>query len=830
VSIDATVLNDLVYSVRTLRASPVLAFAAITTVALGIAASTAIFTVAEAVLLRPLPYKAADRLVVATAEMRHRNTVDLPLSAPDYFDLRRGAATMFEDFAAVQTGRTVVRHDDGTVEQVRFASVSPNFLTLLGATVVIGRTFTDADGQPLTEKDAVPGQPHLRRPSTVAVLSYEYWQRRYGGNAAVLGQGLSGSRSGATIVGILAPGFELLFPPNQNVERSPDVWVAARLSSDASQRPMLSHRVVGRLRDGVGLEAARGEADAVAAGLRKNFPLWNTAGFHIGLEPFHRYLVAQAEPALTALMVAAICLLLVACANVANLLLVRASLREREFAVRAALGGTAWRLVRQMLAEALVLAGAGTIVGMALAWGGLRVLLALAPSNLPRLESVGLNPLAFSFAVLLGVGAAAVFGVAPALRGSRTDTMASLRMAGSTAGLEKGRVLRASVVVGEIALSLMLLVGSGLMLRSFIALRAIDPGFVAPGLLTFELLGFQEYTTPERRHAMMRAVHAALSAIPGVERATAASPFPLADQIYPIRWGKEEALTDPSKFQAVDYHIVLPGYFETLGTRLIAGRTFVDADNAPERRIVVIDHVLASKAFPGGAAVGQRILIRIRTPQPEWVEVVGVVAHQRARSLADAGREQVYFTDGFLGHGAASRWAVRTTRDPAQYQTALRSAVSRVGGQLVATEFQTMDSLVDRSQAGTRFSFVLLVVLASAAALLAATGIYGVLSTNVRQRTAEIGVRLALGATPSSVFGLVVRQGLALSAAGIAIGVVAGLGLAQTLTSMLVGVSARDPMTFLASTALFLFVAATASVLPARRAAAVDPTTALRGG
>ncbi len=716
------------------------------------------------------------------------------------------------------------------MEQVRFASVSPNFLTLLGGAVVIGRTFTDADGQPLTEKDAgPPGQPYLLRSTTVAVLSYDYWQRRYGGSAAVLGHGLAGPGTGANIVGVLAPGFELLFPPKQNVERSPDVWVAARLSSDASQRAMLSHRVVGRLRDGVRLETARAEADAVAAGLRKNFPLWQTAGFHIRLEPFHRYLIAQVEPALVALMVAAICLLLIACANVANLLLVRASLCEREVALRAALGASPWRLVRQMLAEALILAGAGTIIGMGLAWGGLQALLAVAPANLPRLESVGLNPVAFAFAALLGLGAAAVFGVAQAQHGSRTDMIAFLRMAGSTAGLEKGRALRSGVVIGEIALSLMLLVGSGLMLRSFIALRSIDPGFAPPGILTFQLLGFEQYTTPERREATMQAIHMALSAIPGVKRVTAASPFPLADQIYPIRWGKEDALTDSSKFRAVDYQVVLPGYFETLRTRLIAGRSFVEADNAPKRRVVVIDEVLAAKAFPGGSAVGQRILIRVRTPEPERVEVVGVVAHQRPSSLAEAGREQIYLTDGFLGHGAASRWAIRTTADPAQYQRAVRTAVSKLGGQLVVAEFQSMDTKVDRSQAGTRFSFVLIAVLASVAALLAAVGIYGVLSTNVRQRTAEIGVRLAVGATPSSVFGLIVRQGLVLSAAGIAIGVAAALGLTQTMTSMLVGVKGRDPMTFVVTTVLFLLVAATASVLPARRAAAVDPTTALRG-
>ncbi len=806
-----------------------MASVAIATIALGVGAITAIFSVAEAVLLRPLPYRAADRLVVATAQMRQRNAVDLPFSGADFLDLRRGATAMFEDFAAVQTGRTVVRQENGTVEQIRFASVSPNFLTLLGGTVLIGRGFTAADGQPLEGLEGgSAGQPYLLRSTTMAVISHEYWQRRYGGSAHVLGQGLTGPGAGARIVGVLAPGFELLFPPAQNVDQSPDVWLAARLSSDGSQRAMLSHRVVGRLRDGVRLEAAQAEADAIAAGLRKDYPLWQTAGFHIRLEPFHRYLVAQVQPALIALLVAAICLLLIACANVANLLLVRASLRGREFALRAALGANSWRLIRQLLAEGVFLVGAGTLVGTGLGWGGIQALLAVAPTNVPRLGSVGFSPVACGLGTLVGLTAAAVFGVVPARHATPTDVNAFLRMTGSTAGLEKGRALRAGVVVGEIALSLMLLVGSGLMLRSFIALRTTDPGFTASGLLPFQVLGLEQYTSPERREAMMGAVKTALSEIPGVERATAASPFPLADQIYPIRWGKEDALTDPSRFRAVDYQIVLPGYFETLRTRLIAGRAFVPADNAPERKVVVVDQLLAVKAFPRGSAVGQRILIRIRTPEPEWVDVVGIVAHQRSSSLAESGREQIYFTDGFVGHGAASRWAIRATGNPAQYQRAVQTAVSKLGGPLVTDEFQSMDALLERSQAGTRFSFILIAVLAAVAALLAAVGIYGVLSTNVRQRTEEIGVRLAVGATPSSVFRLIARDALVLSAAGIAIGLAAALALTQTMTSMLVGVTARDPVTFVVITVLFLLVAATASVLPARRAAAVDPTTALR--
>jgi putative ABC transport system permease protein len=374
-----------------------------------------------------------------------------------------------------------------------------------------------------------------------------------------------------------------------------------------------------------------------------------------------------------------------------------------------------------------------------------------------------------------------------------------------------------------------LLVGSGLMIRSFLELQRIDPGYDPRGLLTFQLLGGGPVTN-EQGAARGRQLDERLRAIPGAQSVTASFPFPLGGGFSTIRWGLEEALADASKFQAVDWQVVRPGYFETMRTPLVAGRTFTEADNTPKRNVVVVDTELAAKAFPNQPAVGKRILIRIRTPEPEWVEIIGVVRHQRVTSLADPGREQVYVAEAFLGFGAANRWAVRTGGDPAQIAGAVRAAVAEVNPQYLVTELRPMDALVLQAQAGTRFSLMLIGVFAVMAALLVAVGLYGVLSTVVRQRTAEIGVRMAVGAAPGQILRLVVGHGLRLSAAGVLLGVVAALALTRGMMTMLVGVRPTDPLTFAAMVVLFFVIALLSSWLPARHAAGLDPTTALREG
>jgi putative ABC transport system permease protein len=421
-----------------------------------------------------------------------------------------------------------------------------------------------------------------------------------------------------------------------------------------------------------------------------------------------------------------------------------------------------------------------------------------------------------------------IFGIAPALQASRPDVMNILRSIGRSGGLGGGRRLRNIVVITEVALSFVLLIGSGLMIRSFIALQRIDPGYDPHNVLTFQLFGAGGLRESEERAAFVRDLRGRLGALPGVESVTASYPFPLAGQFSPLRWGMGEALSDPSKFQAADWQVVLPGYFEALRTPLLAGRAFTEADDAPERKVVIIDQFLAAKAFPNESAVGKRILVRFAAPEPEWVEVIGVVRHQRQTTLAEPGREQVYFTNGFNRNRLATYWGVRTKGDPAQYAAVIRAEVAKFKPNLLITEMRPMEALVKQAQAGTRFSLLLIGVIAVIAALLACVGLYGVLSNVVRQRTAEIGVRMALGATPGSIFKLVVGHGLRLSAIGVAAGMVAAFGLTRAMTSMLVGVNATDPITFTAMAALFLIIAAVASGLPARRASRLDPNIALR--
>jgi putative ABC transport system permease protein len=828
--------KDFVFAARSLSKSPVLLSTGVITIALGIGASTAIFSVTNTLLLRPLPYKNPERLIIACGDMRKRNVKDFPFSNAEYFDLREADKNTFEDFAGVLTGRRLLLRQDGTPEQVRFAAVTPNFFRLMGVTIQVGRDFSDADGQPQppapppgNAPDGANGPPAPQLP-TIAIISYEYWQRRFGGNTRVLGQSIksTGAAPAPQIVGVLAPGFELLFPPDANMERLPDIWIANRLAYDAANRNNVSLRVIGRLKPGVTFERAQIAADAYSLHEQSLDRILTTADWHVRLVPLQQHLVAEVRPAILALMGAVIFLLLIACSNVANLLLVRASLRERELAVRTALGGSRWRLVRQMLAEALLLSGLGTVLGLALAWIAIHELLVIAPANLPRLDAIKIDPMVLVFSALAGLAAAAIFGVVPALRAARPDVIHVLRASGRTSGLGGGRLLRNIVVITEVALSFVLLIGSGLMFRSFLELQRINPGFDSRNLLTFLLIGGPPGRTPDQRAALQRETRRALSSMGGVESVSAAFPFPLAGGFNPVRWGLEAALADPSKFQAANWQIVLPGYFEAMRHRLIAGRTFTEADSAPDRKLVMIDDVLAAKAFPNRSAVGQRFLTRIITKEPEWVQVIGVIGHQREESLATPGREQIFFADGFFGHGAAVYWTIRTAGDPSKYGDAVRSTIARISPQSVIMDLQPMDVLVGKAQAGTRFSLLLIGVLGVIAALLAGVGLYGVLATTVRQRTAEIGVRMALGAAPASVFRLMVGQGLRLSAAGIVLGLIAAVGLTRVMISMLVGVKPTDPVTYVAMVAIFLVITASASWIPARRAAMLDPTHALR--
>jgi putative ABC transport system permease protein len=820
-----TFLNDLVFSLRTLRKHPAFAATAILTIGLGLGASAAIFSVVNAVLLRPMPYPDADRLVHVWPDLRNRNVRDFMSPPGDLYDLRQ-QTTAFDGLAGYSTGRVPITGDEGEPEQVPAAFVTVNFLQVMGARVARGRDFTEEDGAPLAPPP--PGVAPTPVPPKV-ILTYEFWQRRFGGREDIVGGNVRVGNNQGEVVGILEPGFELLLPPDVQHERTPAMLSALRPNWFTGNRANVSLRTIGRLKAGTSMQEAQQQVDVVATDLRKRFATKESAGLHFRLERMYDDLVQDVRPAILVLMGAVTFVLLIACANVANLLLVRSAGRQRELAVRAALGGSRRRLVRQMLTESLVISVGGVLLGLLVAQAGIETLRQIGPATLPRLQTVTIDPIVVSFAAAAGVLSAVIFGVVPAFRASRPDVMDVLRAGGRTAGLATGRYLRSAVVVAEVALSLVLLIGAGLMVRSFVELTRIQPGFDPGGVMTFQMSNVGQLNTPQLRQTFLRTVQEALRALPGVQAVTAVSPMPLdGGGATGARWGTEEALSNPAAFHQGTVHFVLPGYFEAIGGRLIAGRTFTAEDNREDREVIVIDERLAAMAFPNQSPIGKRILARVRTDDPVWYEIIGVVGHQRHLSLSGPTREAIYFADGYMGHFAVNRWAVRSTVDSAAAAASIRDAIRKINPRIIITELQPMSAFIDRAMAPTRFALFLVSVFAAVAAVLAAVGLYGVLATTVRQRTSEIGVRIAFGAHSSSIFRLVLLQGLRLSAIGLVIGLVVAAATTGVMRSMLVGVAPTDPATFAAIAALFIAVAAIACWLPARRAARLDPITALR--
>ena len=823
--------GELRYAARVLRKAPAFTLTAVVTLALGIGATTAIFSVVNAVLLRPLPYADADRLVLVQSDMLARHVTDFPMPPGDLPDLRE-QGTLFDQVAAVATFPGPLGDDGFAPEQIMVAGATTNLFDVLGLRTVLGRSFVPSDGAPAPAAGppgaAAPAAPPP--PPGMAVLSNGFWRRRYGGDPHIVGKTIKVFGGSTEVVGVLAPGAELLLPPDLGVNRRPDLWLAFRIDYATASRINVFMRFIGRLKPGVTVAQAQSQVNGIVADLKQRFPINVSVGLRWRVEPMHEYLIAGAKPGVLAIMGAVLFVLLIACANVANLLLVRASSRERELVVRAALGAGRAGLIRQVMAESCLIALGGTVLGVGLAFAGIALLRPLAPATLPRIDLTAIDLKVLGVAVLAAFVSAMVCGLVPALRASSADAGAVLHSASRTAGLGGGKYLRNAVVVIEVALAFVLLVGSGLMVRSSIALLETDPGFDSSGVLAFVAAppNGPAFARPEQRQSFMRGLRDRLAAIPGVTSVSAAFPAPLDGRQGNARYGTEEAAADPAKFQQADVHVVLPRYFETMRTRLIAGRTFTEDDNAPTRTVVVIDDLLAAKAFHGKSAVGERLLIRARGNDPEWVQIVGVVAHQRSASLATPGREAMFLTDGYFGFGGATRWLLRGRGDPLALAGAVRREVAAYAPSVPVAELQPMEDYVTAARAPTRFALILIGVFGVIAAALAAVGLYGVLATAVRQRTAEIGVRMTFGAEAAGIFRLIIGQGLRLSGLGILLGLGAAFAATRVMASLLVGVKPTDPLTFAAIAVLFVAVAALASWMPARRAAQLDPAVALR--
>ena len=829
-----TFLKDVAYAARTLRKNPGLTTVAAITIALGIGACTAVFSVVNGVLLRPLPYGEPERLVLVWSELRTRNVLDFPMPIPDLRDVRQTSTTIDGAAGMFAPGRVAISGDDGEPEQVRGVGATSNIFQVLGVRVALGRDFNDADSAPLAPPP--PGAAPQQAPPVpvTAIISHQFWQRRYGGNPNVIGKviGFGGGQGRAEIVGVLPADFQLLFSPRTGIEPNVDIWTAARLNFDTAARSTGALRVIARLKPGVSEAQAQADFDRIAAALREAWPTKKNVNLHLRVVGMHKDIVSGVRPLVLALFGAVVFVLLIACANVANLLLVRAAGRQREFVIRTAIGGARGRLVRQVLTETLMLAAVGGLGGVVLGYGGVNLLAAMAPARLPRLEDIRVDGAVLAFSVAATVLTAVICGLVPALRASQQNVAEIVRA--THPNLRAGRRLRYTVVLAEVALSFVLLVGSGLMMRSFIALQQVDPGYAYENVLTF--FRPAAFPSPEQRDTFMRRVEERLRAVPGVTAVGAAQPFPLDGGTANIPYASEDTgSTDPAAFRQANFHVVTPGYFEMIGARLLKGRTFTTADNVQgQAEKVVIDDIAAAQFYPRGDAVGRRLLIRNlfgggapNAPQNVAVEIIGVIAHQRHETLTELGREGIFFVEAYTGFGVP-RWGLRTSGDPAAVASAVAAAVREVDARVPISEVQPMTALVEKANGPTRFAATMIGIFATVAVILAAIGLYGVLATTVRQRTAEIGMRMVCGAHPRGILRLVLAEGLQLSAVGMLLGFGIALSLTNVIQSMLVAITPTDPLTFAAITALFLVVVMTSALIPALRAARVDPVVAIR--
>jgi predicted permease len=663
----------------------------------------------------------------------------------------------------------------------------------------------------------------------VVVISDGLWRRKFGADPALVGKTLRLSGEARTVVGIMPPGFELIYASDASVPSEIDVWRPFR--DDVAKRPrdLGFLRMIGRLKPGARVAEAQAELDGIAASLRSEFREYATPGLALTVGPLHGDAVRETRPILLALFFGVGMVTLIACANVANLLLARATRREREISLRAALGATRGRLARQLLTESLLVAFLGGVAGLAVGWGALRLILALRPATLSRVQSAGLSPsvIAFTFAITAAVGV--LSGLAPVAAALRRSLAGGFRERGPAAGSPRGQ---RALVLAEVALGFVLLAGSGLMVRTFVGLLHADPGFRSAGVLTFQIgLAGGKYPDDAAGQRFFRTLRDRVRAIPGVESAGAVSHLPLDDypNWYEYYW-REGAPASERNTVMADHRAILPGYFRSMGIELVAGRDFSDDDTPGRPNVIVVDESLARRTWPGETALGKRLeatFIHEGSFDPTVAEVVGVVRHVRDHSLAEDGRGQIYVS--YL-QSARERLAftVRTAGDPQALAGAVREAAASLDRDLAVAKIRTMDSYVAAARQSTRFVTAVATALAGVALLLAFVGIYGVVACSVAARTGEIGVRMALGGTPARILWLVVGQTLRTTAAGLAIGLAGSLLLTNLIARLLYGVGPRDPATLASAAAVLAGAGLLAGLLPARRATRVDPTAALR--
>jgi predicted permease len=803
-----TLLQDLRYGVRALRTQPGFTLAAVIVIALGIGANTAIFSVVNTVLLRPLPYPQPDELVMVWESAPKLGFPHNDVAPANFLDWRN-QNKVFRHLAAFG-GHSVSLTGRGEPERVEGARVSANLFPLLGVAPALGRAFTEDE-----DRDGA---------ANVIVLSYGLWQRRFGGDSGIVGQSLTLNARPYTVVGVMPAHFR--FP-----SREQEFWLPMAFEpGEAAGRGDHYLSVVARLKPGVTIKQAQAEMDAIAARLQQQYPRTNTDQ-GVALVPLHEeFAGAMRKPLLVLLGVVGF-VLLIACANVTNLLLARATARRQELTIRAALGASRLRLMRQLLTESLLLAITGGVIGTLLASWGVGLLETLVPDSLAQARGIVIDVRVLGFAVAVSLLTGVVFGLLPALQVSRPNLSEALKEGGRGGGEPRGRV-RSLLVVTEIALSLVLLAGAGLLIKSFHRLTNVDPGFQPNNALTLRMqLSGEKYGDPVKRRAFYDQMLQQVQSLPGVQAAGVITQLPLTTQGLSFSFSLEgQAPLPAANLPQAVFRVVSPDYFSALGIPLLGGRSFTPQDTADAPAVAVINHTMAERFWPGQEALGKRFKIGASDSPNPWMTVVGVVGDVRQTSLEQALKPELY-----VSHWQDRRFfaiprdlVIRTAGDPLNLTAAVRAEIWKLDKDLPLYRVRTMEQIVAQAVAGQRFNMLLLALFAALALVLATVGIYGVMSYATAQRRHEIGIRMALGANARDVFRLVLGQGLLLTGSGVALGLMGALALTRLMKGLLFNVTASDPLTFAAVTLLLMVVALLACWIPARRAARVDPLVALR--
>jgi putative ABC transport system permease protein len=807
-----TFLQDLRYAGRMLSKQAGFTAVAALTLALGVGANTAIFSVVEAVLLRPLPYRHAERVVVVWENNRVRSRSHNVVNPATFLDWKDQAKS-FDEMAAFVDQRYNLT-GAGEPEEVPSQVATPNLFRLLGAEAALGRTFTP--------EDVAAGR------EDVAVISHGLWQRRFGGKPDVIDRVISLNGTNVTLIGVMPPGFKWFVKENSLTGKPAELWRPMTFTEEHRVRRGRYLSAVARLAPGASPEQAQAEMDALAARFESQYPDFST-GWGVTLVPLRDQLAGEIKPALLVLLGAVGFVLLISCVNVASLLLARAAGRHKEMAVRSAMGAGRRRIIRQLLTESLLLAFLGGSLGLLLSRWCVQALVALSPANLIDAGQVGVNlpVLAFTLAVSLLTGI--VFGLVPALEASRVKLSDTLKESSrGNAGSSRGRRMRDVLVVAEVGLALVLLVGAGLMARSFLRLSAVDPGFDATNLLTMRVvLPTSKYSDDGKIVAFFRETLGNLRTLPGVRSASAVSALPFADLGAATSFAIEgRPVPSAGNEPVTDVRVVDEEYFRTMNIPVLAGRTFNAREAVEDGKVAVINQAMARTYFAGENPVGKRIVVNMGD-EPEPTEIIGVVGDARYSSLDAELRPMVYWTPPQLAY-SSMMIILRTSVEPESLAGAARREILSIDKDQPVSDVRPMESWLSESVSRARFGTLLLGGFAGLALILAAIGIYGVMSHAVAQRQSEIGVRMALGAQARDVLRLVIRQGLALVLAGVALGLLGAFALTRVLSSLLYGVSATDPLTFAAIALLLIAVSWLACYIPAKRAARLDPLTALR--